>query len=91
MRCNVGSMLTELLKSIFRAHIGGDCGRDFRGVEARVPPGYVGIVDHIRDAPILERTEQVRRDAIRYRCIKNEIFLTQGEKVAPVHPLGYRS
>src|ERR1700730_9467074 len=85
------TMFAEWLKSILCASLGGDCRRKFRGVEACVAPGYIGVVDHIGDAPILEGAEQPCRDTIRDRCVENEIFLTQSQKVAPVHSLWRRS
>ena len=83
-------MLAELLKSVLSARVGGDCRRKLRGVEARVAPGNIGVVDHIRNTPVLESTEQACRDTIRHRCFKNEIFLTQSQKVTPVHSLWRR-
>jgi hypothetical protein len=74
-------MFAELLESVLSASLGSDCRREFRGIEACVAPGYIGVVDHVRDAPILEGAQQACGNTIRHRCVENEVLLTQSQKV----------
>src|SRR5262245_39055759 len=65
-------MLSELLQSVFSPRLGRDGRCQFGWIKAGVAPGNVGVVDQIRNAPILEWTKQIRRDAIRHRSLKYE-------------------